>query len=145
MEKLVFKTTIAASLQQVWNTMLHPQTYKEWTGVSWPGSYYEGRWEAGENLRFISPGGSGTLARLVEHRPYAFSKAKHIAILKGGVEDRDSKEAKAWIGTTESYTFTETAGGTELKVEIDTRPDFAGMFTADFPKSLAKLKELCER
>lgn len=85
MKKLEFKTTIAASRQKVWDTMLDPQTYKEWTGVSWPGSYFEGKWAEGENLQFISPDGSGTLAKLAEHRPYEFSRPNISPSLHGAV------------------------------------------------------------
>lgn len=146
MKKLEANISIAAPRQKVWDTMLNPETYKEWTGAAWPGSYYEGRWEEGESLRFIGPDGSGTLVTLLEHRPYSFSRAEHIAILqKGGGEDRDSKEAKDWIGSTESYTFTDTPGGTELKTEMHIAPEFVSMFEDSWPKALAKLKEICER
>jgi uncharacterized protein YndB with AHSA1/START domain len=146
METLEFKITIAAPAQHVWNTMLDDKTYREWTGESWPGSFYEGAWKEGNTLRFIGPDGSGTLAKLTHHRPYTFSRAEHLAILRnGGVEDRDSPEAKNWIGTTESYTFTETPGGTTLLVRIETHPDFTGMFKDGWQNALAKLKEMCER
>lgn len=146
MKKLVFTINIAAPRQKVWNTMLSPETYNEWTGAAWAGSFYEGEWQEGENIRFIGPDGSGTLAKLVVHRPYEFSRAEHIAILqKGGVEDRESPEAKDWIGTTECYTFTDTTSGTELKTEMETLPAFEKMFADSWPVALAKLKEICER
>ncbi len=146
MKKLEFKIDIAANPQKVWDTMLSPETYKEWVNVSWPGSYYEGNWKQGENLRFLSPGRGGTLATLIEHRPYEFSMAKHIAVINSdGTEDRDSEVAKGWIGSTEAYTFTENDGETELKVEVNTNPGWEKMFTDDLPKALGKLKEICER
>src|SRR6266700_3509754 len=111
MKKLLFSIDIAASRQKVWNTMLNAATYPEWTKVSWPGSYFEGTWKQGENMKFISPGQGGTLATIAEQKPYEFILAKHIAVInKDGSEDRDSKIAKGWIGTTESYTFTKHKG-----------------------------------
>ena len=146
MKKLEFKIDITASKQKVWDTMFNPETYKEWVNVSWPGSYYEGNWKQGENLRFISPGQGGTLATLAECRPYEFILAKHIAVINAdGTEDRDSEIARGWIGTTESYTFTEDNGKTELKTEMNTSPEWEKMFTDGWPKALAKLKEICER
>lgn len=146
MKNLEFKTSIACSKQKVWETMLSPATYKEWVNAAWPGSYFEGEWKEGNNLRFITEDGSGTLATLIEHRPYDYSFAKHIAVLQpGGIEDRDSEVAKGWIGTAENYTFTETSGGTELKVVLTINPEFAAMFNEGWPKALAKLKEICER
>ena len=145
MKKLEFKIDISANRQKVWDTMLHPETYKEWTNVSWPGSDYKGNWKQGEDIRFISPSGEGTLATLVEIRPYEFILADHIAVInKDGTEDRTSEVAKGWVGITESYTFTEKNGKTELKVEINTHPDWEKMFNDGWPKALAKLKEISE-
>jgi len=145
MKRLEFKTQIGASKKKVWDTMLHPEKYKQWVNVSWPGSYYEGTWAKGENLKFISPGQGGTLANLVEQKPYEDILAKQVAVINAdGSEDRDSDVAKGWIGTTERYTFKEKNGKTELTVEINTPPAWAVMFEDGWPAALAKLKELCE-
>jgi uncharacterized protein YndB with AHSA1/START domain len=145
MEKLEFRTVIASSRQKAWETMLNPKTYKEWVGAAWPGSTYQGEWKEGEDIRFVGDDSSGTLAHLVEYRPYDYILAEHVAVLKQGVEDRDSDEAKGWIGTMESYKFTEQNGQTELTVIIETNPEWASMFSDGWPKALAKLKEICER
>ena len=146
MKHLEFKTQIAADRQTVWNTMLHPETYKEWTNVSWPGSFYQGSWAQGQNIRFISSNGEGTLATIVEQNPYENILAKHIAVLQaGGTEDRDSDLAKGWIGTLERYIFREREGHTDLTITIDTKPEWESMFKEGWPNALAKLKEICER
>ena len=145
MKHLEYKTQIAANKKKVWNTMLAPDTYKVWTGVSWPGSTYEGIWAKGENIRFIGPSGEGTLATLVEQKPYEDLLAKHIAVIKAdGSEDRDSDVAQGWVGTLERYTFKEHDGKTELTVSIDTTPAWESMFNEGWPNALAKLKEICE-
>src|SRR3712207_8485703 len=46
---------------------------------------------------------------------------------------RSSDVAKGWIGTTESYTFTERNGKTTLTVEINTNPEWASMFNDGWP------------
>jgi len=146
MQKLEFKINIAANAQKVWHTMLQPETYREWVDVSWPGSFYQGEWKQGQELRFISPGGGGTLARVEELQPQAYIFARHIAAINAdGTEDRSSEIAKGWIGTTEAYTFTESNGGTELTVDIHTSPEWASMFNEGWPDALARLKEICER
>ncbi|HYH56729.1 MAG TPA: SRPBCC domain-containing protein [Anseongella sp.] len=146
MKELEFKISIAADRQKVWNTMLGPETYKEWAGASWPGSYYEGEWKEGGNLKFVSPEGGGTMATIVESRPHEFILARHIAVINSdGTEDRDSEVAEGWVGTTEAYTFTQSNGRTELKVTIDTYPEWEGMFREGWPGALAELKKICER
>ncbi len=146
MKNIEFKISIGGTKKKVWETMLAPVTYKEWVNEAWPDSFFEGEWKEGNNLRFITEDGSGTLATLIEHRPYDYSFAKHIAVLQpGGIEDRDSDVAKGWIGTAESYTFTEKNNITELKVVLRINPEFEAMFNEGWPKALAKLKEICER
>ena len=147
MKKLEYKTDIAAKRDKVWRTMFGPKTYREWVNAGWPGAYYEGVWKTGENMRFIGDNGKGgTLANLVEVREPEYVFAKHIAVITGeGNLDRNSPEAKGWIGTTEEYTFTEKNGKTELKVTVNTTPEWESMFTDGWPDALKKLKEICER
>jgi len=146
MKNLKFATKIAATKQHVWDTMLNIETYQEWTGVCWPGSTYDGKWEAGEELRFTGPGGSGTLAKITSLTPYSEIVAEHISmLLNGGAEDRDSDMAKTWVGSIEQYNFTETDGVTDLIVTMKVHPDWEEMFNKDWPVALAKLKEICER
>jgi uncharacterized protein YndB with AHSA1/START domain len=145
MKKLEFNINIAASRQQVWETMLGPETYKQWVNASWPGATYEGKWGKGENIKFGMDGQGGTLATPVEFRPYEFILAKHIAvILNDGSEDRNSDIAKTWIGTTESYSFTEKNGTTTLTVEMLISPEWEKMAADGWPNALAALKEICE-
>ena len=146
MKHLQFKTEIAADKKKVWNTMLNPETYKKWVDVAWPGSYFEGVWAKGEKIRFISPGQGGTLAVLREQKPYDTILAEQVAVINpDGSEDRDSKVAQGWIGTTERYTFKEENGKTNLVVEINTPPAWAEMFEDGWPKALDRLKEMCEK
>ena len=146
MKKLEYTIDIQSSQKEIWEKMLNKDTYVEWTNVSWPGSFYKGKWEKGEKLRFISEDGSGTLAQITELEPYRKIHADHIAILeKGGIEDRESDVAKGWIGTQETYIFTPKGNGTHLKVEMLINPDWEKMFNDGWPNALAKLKEICER
>jgi uncharacterized protein YndB with AHSA1/START domain len=145
MENLEYNIQITADKKKVWSVMLEPDTYKEWAGVSWPGSDYEGAWGKGESIKFISPGQGGTLAKITEYRPHDFVLAEHIGIVNAdGSEDTDSDAAKGWIGTTESYTFTTQNGKTDLKVNIKCPPEWVSMFNDGWPKALDKLKEMCE-
>lgn len=145
MKKLEFSVDIDATPQKVWDTMLNPESYREWVKVSWPNSYYEGEWKKGENLKFLSAGRGGTKARIVDLKPYEMILADHIAVINNdGTEDRESELAKGWIGTTEKYTFNEEDGHTKLKVEVNTNPEWERMFTDGWPNALVKLKELSE-
>ena len=146
MENLEYKIEIAAPARKVWGTMLNQDTYKQWVAKSWPNSDYDGKWEEGTEIKFIGPDGSGTLAELVEVKPYKRVLARQIAALgKGGVEDRTSDVAKGWIGTTEEYIFSERDGKTTLIVRIGTTPEWREMFDEGWPIALEELKKLAER
>jgi uncharacterized protein YndB with AHSA1/START domain len=147
MKKLEYKTEINAKPEKVWKTMLEKQTYDEWVAAGWPGATYDGKWEKGARIRFLGADNQGgTIAEVTDLKKPEYIKAKHVAIiLPGGSEDTNSPEAKGWIGTTEDYYFTEKNGKTELKVEINTNPDWESMFNEGWPKALKKLKEICER
>jgi uncharacterized protein YndB with AHSA1/START domain len=145
MKNIEYKIHINAPKQKVWETMLQPDTYKEWVAASWPGSFYEGEWKKDEKIRFVSKDGSGTLALIEAFKPYDYISAKHIAmLLQGGKEDYSSDVAKGWIGTMESYTFNERNGETDLTVEMIINPEWQKMFDDGWPNALKKLKEICE-
>ena len=145
MKNLEYKIHINAPKQKGWETMMQPETYNKWVAASWPGSSYEGKWNEGEKIKFVSTNGSGTLALIEVFKPYDYISAKHIAVLlEGGKEDYDSDVAKGWIGTMESYTFNEHNGETDLKVEMIINPDWQKMFDDGWPNALKKLKEICE-
>ncbi|HMJ69010.1 MAG TPA: SRPBCC domain-containing protein [Cyclobacteriaceae bacterium] len=146
MEHLEYKVVISAPARKVWETMLGKETYKQWVAKSWPDSNYEGKWTKGENIRFIGPDGSGTLAEIVELKPYEKVFVRHVAVLNtGGAEDRTSDVAKGWIGTTEEYVFTEKQGETTLTVNMKTTADWRKMFDDGWPAALKELKSLSER
>lgn len=135
---------INAPKKKVWDTMLDPETYKEWAGAAWPGSYYEGEWKQGETLRFLGSDGCGTVAKLIEHRPFELSLAEHIAIIINGKEDTESADAKKWMGSREMYFFDEENGKTTLNTLMFLPSEWKEMMTTDWPKALNKLKEMCE-
>ena len=145
METLRYKIEIAAPAKKVWETMLQQETYRQWVGKSWPGSTYQGKWEKGEHIKFVSAEGEGTLAEMVEVKPYAKVLARHIALLaKGGKEDRTSDFAKGWVGTTEGYEFNERNGNTTLSVTIETSAEWRDMFDEGWPAALEELKKITE-
>ena len=146
MERLEYKIEISAQAKTVWETMLNEETYKQWVAKSWPNSFYEGKWAKGEEIRFIGPDGSGTLAELVELKPYERVFARHVAVLgPGGVEDRTSDIAKGWIGITEEYRFAERDGKTTVTVLIEANKEWRPMFDEGWPTALEELKKLTER
>lgn len=151
MEKLHTSIVIHAPKQKVWETMLNDATYRQWTGAFNPGSYYKGDWSEGSKILFLGPdpagkeGEGGMVSRIAENRQYEFISIQHQGIVKNGVEDTESEEAKKWAPAFENYTFTEKDGSTELSVDMDIAPEYKDMFEGMWSKALEKLKELSEQ
>lgn len=150
MTKLHFTIHIAAPRETVYRTMLADSTYRQWTAVFNPGgSYYEGSWDTGATIRFLGPDDKGNIggmvARIAENRPSEFVSIQHLGFTANGVDDFDSEAVKAWTPAYENYTFVDEAGGTRLSIELESNEEHQGMFQDTWPKSLEKLKELCEQ
>ncbi len=149
METISFSTIINADKEKVWNTMLGKETYTQWTKAFHEGSYYEGSWEKGSEIRFIGPAEdgkpSGMYSRIKENIPHEFISIEHLGMIKDGQIDTTSEEVKKWAPSFENYTFTEKDGKTEVKVEMQTPAEHKEMFGKMWPKALKELKELCEK
>lgn len=145
-KRLQFSETIAAPPAQVYQCMLAPDTYRDWTSSFMEGSYYEGSWEQGQRIRFLGPGGEdGMVAEIAENRPAEFVSIRHLGYIAGGVEDTESEAVRAWAPAYENYTFRATPDvGTQLIVDQDVTAEYEQMLSEGWRKGLARLKALCE-
>lgn len=128
--------------------MLGDETYRQWTDVFNPGSYYEGSWDKGSEIRFIGSDDTGAsggmLGTIVENRPNEFVSIEYSGMIIEGVPDTTSDAAKTVVGTHENYSFSEEDGVTTVTVEMDSDDEYAAMFEESWPVALDKLKELSE-
>jgi uncharacterized protein YndB with AHSA1/START domain len=143
MKTLHFSIRIQAPAQRVWQLMLAPDTYREWTTTFCEGSYYEGFWEQGQRMRFLTPEGLGMFSEIAEYRPHEFISIRHLGELLNGVEAKGV--ASQWANARENYTFSNDGAAMLLQVDVDTVPEFEAYMAEAWPKALSVLKELCER
>lgn len=141
---LQFTESIGSPKARVWEVMLNPDTYRLWTSEFCEGSYYQGSWAEGSDMRFLAPNGDGMISEIAENRLHERLSIRHLGEVKAGVDDRVSDSVKSWAPAYEHYTFVETAGGTELQISVETTPDFETYMKETFPKALKRLKALCE-
>ncbi len=150
-----YSILINAPREKVYKTMLEDATYREWTSAMTAdmgiAGWAEGDWSEGSTMRFVGPdpsnpeNQSGMIARVAKNVPNEFISLESTGQIVNGQDDTTSDQVKAWLGALEEYTFTDVEGGTELKVDQDTAPEFVEDFSKMWPKGLAKLKEICER
>ena len=90
MKKLHFTITIDAPREHVWDVMLTNPTYEEWTNVFDANSTYEGSWEQGSEIKFLSKTEDGSVAGMIaeiaENRRPEFMSIHHLAMVEKGVE-----------------------------------------------------------
>lgn len=147
MKKMRFTSLVAARPQVVWEVMLGPETYRDWTTEFAEGSYFEGSWDEGAKIRFLGPDGQGMVARIAQSRPHESLSIEHLGVIKDRADDITSESARAWAPAYENYAFREIGGSTEITVEIDVMdlmPDFEEYMARTWPKALARLAVLCE-
>ena len=125
--------------------MLEQDTYRIWTSEFTAGSYYEGSWEQGARIRFLSPDGGGMTAVIDENRPLEHISVRHLGEIRGGVDDTESDAVKSWAGNAfERYTLRDENGGTRLEVTCDVTPEYEAMMSDMWPRALQRLKTLVE-
>lgn len=135
---------IDAPREHVWRTMLYSPGYERWAATFSEGSRYIGSWAAGSTMRFCGPNGDGMVAEIAQHQPAEFVSIRHLGMVTDGVEDTTSQAVRTWAPCFENYSFTDDAGGTRVRVDVDVFGDFGEWMNETWPKALLALKSVCE-
>jgi uncharacterized protein YndB with AHSA1/START domain len=144
LKRLQWSIDIAAPAAKVYQMLVGPESYKEWASAFAGGLYFEGSWQKGERIRFLTPDGHGVISEITENRSNEFISVRHLGhIDDDDVEDTSSEAIRSWAPAYENYTITAIPQGTKLTVDQDMTEDFESMPEA-WPKALWKLKALCE-
>lgn len=144
MEKISFTETINAPASKVWDVLWADATYRQWTSPFSEGSYAVTDWKEGSKVQFLAPGGNGMYSMIEVNKPNEYMSIKHLGEIKDGKEMPPDEKTQQWSGAHENYRLTEKNGITELQVELDAVPEFAGFFNEAFPKAFKIVKKLAE-
>ncbi len=149
MAKFTTRAFIEAPVEKVWDTMLEDASYRKWTKVFNPGSYYKGNWEQGSKILFLGPNEDGTaeggmVSRIKENRFHEFISIEHLGEVHDGIEDTTSERVKKWAGALENYHFEAKDGGAELTVEMDVQESEVEWMKTAWEKAILELKALAE-
>lgn len=142
--RLQFTVTIAAPPAVVWHHITSLDSYQHWTSAFAEGSTFQGSWDTGATIRFLSPSGDGMVAEIAESRKDEFISIRHLGFIANGVEDTTSDAVTAWAPACENYTLRPVAEGTQMIVDQDVAPEWEEHMNQAWPKALGLLKELCE-
>ncbi|MDX1536233.1 SRPBCC domain-containing protein [Arsukibacterium sp.] len=140
-----FSTVINAPVELVWQRMFDDAGFRNWTSAFCDGSYFEGSWQQGEPIRFLSPSGDGMVAIIAALKPLEFVSIKHLGFVVDGKDDLSSEQVSGWAPAFENYYFQTVPEGTEVKIEQEIDPSYQQFMTEKWPQALQKLKTLCEQ
>ncbi len=144
LQTLHFSVDIHSPRARVWDTLIDPEGYRQWTAPFAEGSTFSGSWDAGARILFLSPSGQGMLSEIAENRLHEFISIRHIGQIDNGVEDTSSPAVQAWAPAFENYAFSDIDTGTRIRVDVDIPDEYAAYMNEKFPLALAALKALCE-
>ncbi len=149
MAEVNYSISIKSNVQTVWDTMLAPNTYNEWTKAFHPGSSYEGSWEQGSEIKFIAVNENGTSEGMYsivkENVPFKKISLEHKGIIKDGMVDTESEEVKKWAPSYENYIFNDNGDSIVILVEMQVPEEYVEQFARMWNKALEALKALCEK
>ena len=152
MKRLKYQINIDSPSSHVYDVMLgitNKSTYEDWTSIFSPTSSYTGNWDEGSKMLLTSQDDKGELAgmvsRILENKVNEFVSIQHYGMLKSGEEITEGPEVDGWAGCLENYHFEEKDSATILTIEIDSGEEHEEYMDKLYPKSLEKLKEICER
>lgn len=143
-KRLRFEAYIEAPPSRVYELIIGPESYRDWTSAFVEGSYFKGSWSQGQGIRFLAPSGDGMMAEIAENRPNEFISIRHIGFIKNGVEDTGSPAVRAGAPAFENYTLEAAGRGTRLIVDEDVSGEFESYMNEAWPRALARLKALAE-
>jgi len=143
-KRIQFTATIAAPAAVVWRHITSPESYRNWTSVFAEGSRFEGSWEQGAKILFLSPSGDGMVSEIAECRRNEFISIRHLGFISNGVEDTKSEAVRAWAPAYENYTLVPLPEGTRLVVDQDVTAEWEEHLAQAWPKALELLKKLSE-
>lgn len=143
-----YQIAINAPVEHVYKCMIAEDTYKSWTAVFNPTSYYQGSWDKGAAIKFLGTDENGDtggmISRIAENRLNQFISIEHLGMILKGVEITSGPEVEQWAGGLENYTFETINNQTVVTATLDSNEEFAAYFAETWPNALAKLKQICE-
>ena len=140
-EVIDINTTVDASPKAIWNALLDQNNYKQWTAPFTEGSYYEGRIEFGEIIKFYSPAHGYLKSEVVVCIPEYQISFKHL----GFYSQQDVLEGEDWKNNRETYTINQEGNTTTLNIYQEMTKKEYEFFAPMWTKALEILKSIAEK
>ncbi len=149
MKKIEKSIEIQATRETVWAAIISDKKYRLWNEDFQKGSYFEGSWQKGDRIRFLSKNEngvpSGVISEIASSEHLQFISILHLGLITKGLEDMTSEEAKLWTPGFENYHLEALAENvTRFSVETDVDDRYYTFFQEAWKAALDSLKKVCE-
>ncbi len=149
MKKIDLNIDIQATPEAVWAAIISDKKYRVWTEAFDKGSYFEGGWQKGDRIKFLSPNEhgakSGMISEIAASDHLKYISIHHLGFIMDDVEDYTSDSAKKWTPAFENYYLeAKTDTITNFHVLADIDEDYFDYFNEAWISALNALKKLCE-
>lgn len=149
MQRVELTKKINAPRELLWEAIVDPDHYKVWTATFQEGSAFDGDWSKGSRIDFYleteEGSKSGMISEIAESTWPEFISIRHLGLIKDGVIDTDSDEAKKWAPAYENYTFESIDdASSQFIVAFDVEEENKDMFVDMWEKALVAYADLCE-
>lgn len=149
MIKIDLNIDIQATPEAIWAAIISDKKYRVWTEVFDKGSYFEGGWQKGDRIKFLSQNEhgskSGMISEIAASDHLKFISIKHLGLIMDDVEDYTSDLAKKWSSAYENYYLeAKTDKITNFHVLADMDEAYFDYFKEAWINALNTLKKLCE-
>lgn len=146
MNQVKYSIIINARPEVVWETITDPRKYEEWTYIFSEGSFFDGGWNQGDSIRFLTINShnkpEGMISEIAESKYPTYISIRHLGFIMDGVEDTTRKESEPAY---ENYTLELlNEDQTKFTVDMDIEEEYIEMFEDVWPKAMEKVKEISE-
>ncbi len=142
--KLQFSIDIKADKVFIWNALWSEDSYRDWAGVFFEGSYaVTDHWKEGSTVLFLGPDKNGIYSNIEKHIPNKVIQFKHIGNVMNGEKQPIDGQSELWSGAIETYKLMEAGDKNILTVEIDVMDEHLDFMSTTFPKALEVIKKNC--
>ncbi|WP_188370543.1 hypothetical protein [Muriicola marianensis] len=144
LNRLQFHVDIKADKSTIWNALWDADSYRDWAGVFYEGSYaVTDGWKEGSTVNFLNPDKNGIYSTVETHIPNKLIKFRHIGNVVGGEQQPLDDDTKKWTGSSEQYSLIEGQGYNTLRVDIDIMDEHLDYMKETFPRALQRIKDNC--
>ena len=95
LKRLQWSVDIAAPVSRVYQILVAPESYTNWTSAFGEGLYFKSSWQKGQTIRFMTPGGDGVVSDFAENRPNEFISLRHFGYIVNDAEGTQAAKLSA--------------------------------------------------